>query len=231
MSKGSVALIALVGLLACKDEPAPTLPPATAAPTAAAATAPTAAPQTPPAADVEGLKQALKCGPAGHGPCRVLAELTACEDFDPVTSSGDGRWMGKGQVVRDGAFHDEITILRSRRVPTGEVGPGQLGAKIAIGSIPEARAHEIREAERAINSYSRGDVPRASNAAIVFLKGLDDWSEAFSAKAEQNQIYAANQGGAWLCAKQDQRLLLVHLVGNRTHKADGVYATLYPVSW
>ena len=225
------ALLLLLGLVACKDEPAPTAATATATATAAAAPTATAAPQTPEALEVEALSTALKCTAAGHGPCGVLLEFKDCIAWSPVTESGDGRWMGHGSVVKNGAFTDEITILRSRRVPTAEVGPGQLGAKIAINAIPDDRSLELEEAKRAINAYSRGDVPRPSNAGVGYLKELSTWSEGFSAQAKDNQIYSANQGGAWLCAKKDQRLLMVRLASTREHKADGVYATLYPVTW
>lgn len=219
-----------VGLGACKDEPAPTATTATAT-AAPAPPPPTAAPQTPEALDVEGLKTALKCTSAGHGPCGVLLEFADCKAWSPITDSGDGRWMGHGSVVEKGAFVDDIFLLRSRRVPTAEVGPGQLGAKIAIATLPSDRSVELEEAKRAINSYRRGDVPRPGNTGVKFLKEMEDWSESFSTQAKDDQIYLANQGGGWLCAKDDQRLLLVRLASSREHKADGVYATLYPVTW
>jgi hypothetical protein len=222
--------LALLGVMACKDEPAPTAPTAT---TTAAATTPTAtaAPQMPEALEVEALTTALNCTKAAHGPCSVLLEFSDCVAWSPVTSSGDGRWMGHGSVVKNGAFTDEVTLLRTRRVPTAEVGPGQLGAKIAIQALPDDRSLELEEAKRAITAYSRGDVPKPSNAGVGYLKELETWSEGFSTQAKNNQVYSANQGGAWLCAKQDQRLLLVRLASSREHKADGVYATLYPVTW
>jgi hypothetical protein len=138
-------VLALLGVIACKDEPAPTAPTATAT---AAATAPTAtaAPQMPEALEVETLTTALGCTKAAHGPCSVLLEFRDCVAWSPVTSSGDGRWMGHGNVVKNGAFTEEITLLRSRRVPTAEVGPGQLGAKIAIQAIPDDRSLELEEA-------------------------------------------------------------------------------------
>lgn len=219
-------------LLGCDDKPKPA-PTATASASATAATtsqAPTMPPPKP--LDVAGLKQALKCGSGGHGPCGVLDAFTACTEWNPVSQSGDSRWLGEGSVVTKGAFVDQITLMRSKRVPLDEVGPGQLPAKIGIAALPDDLSTELGHARKAINAFKRGDVPKQNiNAAITFVKQKDDWPDAFSMQAEQYEVYVAVEGGAHLCYLENQRLLVVKLSGNREHKADGVYATLWAVTW
>jgi hypothetical protein len=229
-----IGLALLVNLSACDDKPTPTAGSATATAATSAAPKPSASAKAlpPPAAlDVAKLKASLKCGKGGHGPCEVLQEFEDCRAFDPVTQSGDGRWLGQGSIVKKGAFVDELTLLRSRRVPLSEVGPGQLPAKIASGVIPNDRVAERRHAEAAIRAMRRGDVAKQTNAAMDYIKQRDDWQEAFSMKAADNQVYVAAAGGGYLCAKDKQRLLFVSLSGDREHPADGVYAEMWPVTW
>lgn len=192
--------------------------------------APEPPPPPPEPLNVAELEKALKCSGQEFGPCQVLAQFQNCIDWSPITDSGDGRWLGKGQVVKKGAFTEELSILRSRRVPTSEVGPGQLGAKIALERIPDDRATEQAAATKALKAYARGDVP-GPNSGTDYVKERTEWSEAFSMKAKDNQIYAASGGGLWLCQHDDQRLIMVKLSSSREHKADGTYAIMYAVTW
>ncbi|MEZ4443503.1 MAG: hypothetical protein R3B72_30810 [Polyangiaceae bacterium] len=233
VSRALFAASLSLALVACEDPPKPDATP-TATVTATATAAPTSeapAPPPPKPLDVAGLQKALKCGGAGHGPCEILADFQECEDWNPVTASGDGRWLGKAAVVSKGAFLDDVVLLRTRRVPLSEVGAGQLPAKIGLTNIPEDRVTERRQAEKAIRAYDRGDVPRPSNQVIDYIKSRSDWPEAFSMKAEANQIHVAVDGGMYLCQKSNQRLLVVKLSANRESPSDGIYAQLHPVSW
>jgi hypothetical protein len=225
-------IAAALVLVAC-DKGGGTAPSATATTTAPAptATSTVAAPPPPEALDVETLRKALKCGAKGAGPCEVLAGFSSCETFDPVTQSGDGRWLGEAHFVKKGAFVDDWLMMRSRRVAITEVGPGQLMAKIAIAKIDDTYPEEREHAGKAIRAFERGDVPAPTNQAIRFAKERDEWTEAYSMKAAGNQVYAAIQGGTYLCKISKQRVLLVALATDREHPADGTYATLWPVSW
>jgi hypothetical protein len=228
-------LFAPLLLLGCEDPPAPAGTAAgSATATAAATTKKSAPPAMPPPKplNVEGLKKALKCGGGGHGPCGVLDKFAGCIAWNPVARSGEGRWLGKGHVVKNGKFIDEFTLLRTKRVPLDEVGPGQLPAKIGITNIPDDRTTEQNHARKAIGAFSRGDVPRPNiNKAITYINQRQDWPEAFSMKTEGHQVYVAVEAGAYLCELKNQQLMMVKLSGNREHKADGVYATLYAVTW
>ena len=202
----------------------------------AASTAPKAKVKPPPppdALDVAGLQKALKCGGAGHGPCNVLAEFKNCKKWSPITDSGDGRWVGMANIVKNGAFTEELMLLRSKRVNVTDVGPGQLNVKIAMTTISNSYPAEQRHARKALEAYKRGDVPTATNQGVVYIKKRTDWpGDAFSVQAKANQIYVADQAGAYLCQMAtDQRLLVVRKSNTRAHAADGVYAVFYPVSW
>ena len=228
--------LCLLGLLppACEDSPKPgaTTPSASVAtPTPPASASAAAAVPTPEPLDVAALDKALKCGGKGHGPCSVLQDFHDCVEWSPVTSGGDARWLGEGYAVQSGAFVDQLTLLRSKRVPSSEVGAGQLPVRIGTATIPDDMAAERNHAEKAIKAFKRGDVARKGNQALDYVKNRQDWPAAFAMKSKDNQVYVAVEGGLYLCALKDQRLLLVKASNNRQHPADGLYATLWPVSW
>ncbi len=218
-------------MIGCEDKkPAPKAASSSSAATTKSVTA-TRQVSQPKALDVAMLKKSLKCGSGGHGPCEVLAEMKECIPWTPITKSGDGRWLGGGYVVSQSKFVPEFTLLRSKRVAADQVGPGQIAAKVGVARIPDDRAAEKRHAEKALRKYKRGDVTKPINLAVRYIKQRTDWPESFAMKADANQIYVAVSGGAHLCARKDQRLIVVKRAGNRAHPADGVYAIMWPVSW
>lgn len=231
---GCVGCVALAFTVGCDDKPMPSSTSPTASASVAKTTTSSAQPAlpTPKPLDVKALKKSLKCGDKGHGPCAVLDQFETCEKWSAITQSGDGRWMGVGSAVTKGKFIDEITLMRSRRVPTKEVGAGQLGAKISITNIPDTMPAEIKNAEKAVKAYARGDVPKRGNSALRYVEERPEWPEAFTMQADANQIYVAVAGGGFICSsKGGQKLNVVRLAGSREHPADGVYATMYPVKW
>jgi hypothetical protein len=225
-------LVLFALLLGCDNKTSGGAPTATASATASAKPTATAeAPPPPEALDVETLKKALKCGGKGAGPCEVLAEIHDCEAFDPVTSGGDGRWLGEAYITKKGAFTEDFVVVRSRRVPSTDVGPGQLLAKMAVDRIADTYPEERDHAPKAIRAFERGDVPPPTNQAIRYTKERSDWAESYTMKAAGNQVYAALHGGAYFCKISKQRLAMVELAQDRDHPADGTYAILWPVSW
>lgn len=237
-----LVLLGAATIVACKagdEAPQPGSAPSAeraAAPTSAsAALVATAAPASrrlPERLDVEALKRAFKCtanSPAG--PCEVLAAFAECAPWDPVTQSGDGRFMGEGYVVKKGAFVEEISLLRTRRAPTSEVAAGELPARIALDRIADDLSGEREHAKKALAAFERGDVPKPNNVAIRYVKERKDWSEAPALAAEHGEIFVAAHGGLHVCAQKGQRLAVVERASQREHEGDGLYAILHPVSW
>ncbi len=203
-----------------------------AAPSAAASSTSAAAVAKGEKLDVAALQKALKCPPpakkALEGPCGVLAEFKDCVAWSPVTQNGDGRWLGRGYRTRAGAFVEELTMLRSKRIAVAEAGGG-LPAKIAIEAFPDGEEREA--AEKAIHAYERGDVTVPGNAAVQYLKDRKEWADAPAMASDENQVFVATGGGANLCMTKAQHLLVVQPSLEHAQPADGLYAILYGVSW
>lgn len=232
MRLGPLACAALL-VAGCKDQPKPTA-------TTAASAAPTAVKAAPhvvvakaKALDVARLQKALRCtkGSAHAGPCGVLAAFENCVALPRLTQAGESRYLGEGYRVKSGAFVDEFTLLKRWSITTKEAGVGQMPNKFAIGAIPDTRSAAIRHAKKAISKYRRGDVTKAMNAAVRYVKERTDWSQARATPAEKNQVYISSTGPAYLCPLKNQRVLLVQQSALSDKAGDGVYATLWPVSW
>ena len=155
---------------------------ASSSPPAAAPTPSVQAPAPPDDLDVATIQKTLKCAndTKASGACGVLAKFAACKPWNPVTPNGDGRWIGRGVEVDKGKSSDVFVILRARRTPTSEVGPGQLGAKIAIEEIPKTDKDAYDGADRAIRILERQDVPPRYNPTLDYLKKREQWTESLA---------------------------------------------------
>ena len=226
--------LAVTCTLGCdKGKPPPTA--SSAAPSQAAPASATAAQEAPPAPenlDVDALQKALKCAAeAKTGPCAVLASMKACSPWNGSVPSGDGRWLGKGYLVQDGKTTEQITIVRSKRTSLAEVGPGQLPAKIGIAEIPKEEKNAVEQAERAIRTYERHDVPAKSNAGVEYVKQLAEWPDAFATSTTGGHVYVLSHGGAFLCMGPKTQLVLVRRAATHGSTGEGLYAELWPTSW
>jgi hypothetical protein len=214
---------------------------AAATATTATATAPTTAPATasaatdpvPPPPDdlaVAELQKALQCGGGKAGPCAIVSGFTGCTVWSANLPSGEGRWIGRGFTVEKGKTTEGIAMMRVRRVPTTEVGPGQLPVKLGIAELL-ADDPAYKQAGLAVRTYERQDTPPKNNAGVEHLKQRTDWVESFATRTAGGQVYALSGGGTFVCQGPKQQLLLVRRSGSRTDKADGVYAELWATTW
>jgi hypothetical protein len=240
------ALVVLnVGLLGCDPSTPPTssgdaassasASARAAASSAAAASAPSSVagvPAAPENLDVAGLQKALKCATdAKSGPCGVLARFGSCSPWNPVVPSGDGRWLGHGYVVEGKDTKRQITLVRSRRVPTSEVGPGQVPAKISVTEIPKQEGTAFTQADRIIRALERTDIAPRGNPTLEFIKRKTDWPEYYGTPTTDGQVYLLAQAGGYLCQGPRKQLLLVQRAATRGSNADGVYAELWAATW
>ncbi|MBK8252137.1 MAG: hypothetical protein IPK82_05650 [Polyangiaceae bacterium] len=199
---GLPALLALAGCGEPKSGDTGAGPNASAQTSAAVTSTPSQAePAPPPPADLDvaPLQKALACpSDAKSGPCAVLAAVSTCKPWAAVVPSGDGRWIGRGYEVDGKKTTEQVMVLRSRRVPTSEVGPGQLPARVGIGTIDKDEGSPFNEADKAIRALERGDVPPKGNAAVEHLKSMTNWSEAFVTSTVSGQVYGLSHGGLYV---------------------------------
>jgi hypothetical protein len=184
----------------------------------------------PPELDIAAQQRALKCATdAKSGACGVLAKMASCIAWNPIVPSGDGRWLGHGWLVEGAKTTDQITLVRARRVPTSEVGAGQLGARVAVAEIAKQEGGAYEQAERAIRAYERADVPPHGSPTLDYVKQKKDWSESFVAATAGKQIFASGSQATYFCQGPSRSLVLVQRASGAA--GDGLYAELWPTSW
>ncbi len=201
---------------------------------ATAATSTAAEPASPPPSDLDvgALQKALSCAVnAKSGPCSVLAAFGSCKPWSASAPSGDGRWIGRGFEVEGKKTTEQVSVMRLRKVPTTEVGPGQLPGRIALGVIDKDEGSPFGEADKAIRALERGDVPPKGSAAISHLKSMAQWSEAFILRTAGGQVFGLSHGGLFVCEGSKRELYVVRKASTRTSVGDGTYATLWAALW
>jgi hypothetical protein len=225
-------LLALGTVMVAGCEPPASDPPPPAATASAEVRKETPKAMAPPGdLEVSKLQEALKCADdAASGACGVLTQFATCKAWDASVPSGDGRWIGKGYRVVKGAVEEEFTLLRARRVPLDDVGPGQLPVKVGISAIPTDHA-AYGTAQRAVDAFSRHDVPPNKNPAVSFVNDLEEWPEAYAIQTVGKQVYVAAEGGGFLCMGPKQQVLLVKKAATRGTVGDGLYAELWATTW
>lgn len=229
-----LVLLALgLALVAC-DPPAVAPDAASSASSAPPPPAPSAAEPAPPPPndlDVAALQKALKCGGAGAGACAVLAKIASCKGWEPVVPSGDGRWLGRGHVVEGAKTTDQFTLLRSRRVPTAEIGPGQLPVRISVTELPKAEGAAFDQADKTIRTFERQDAPARNNPTLEYVKKRSDWPEASAMRTAGGQVYVIEKEGTYVCQGAKKQLYVVQRASSKASSGDGLYAELWPTSW
>lgn len=236
------AALALGALAACDNAPSTTGGAASASASATAsapvaATTPAAPAQPPPPApddlDVAAVQKALKCAnDSKYGPCRVLAGFTSCnKEWNPVAPSGDARWLGRGYVVEGSKTTEIFSMVRSKRVPSSEIAPGQLPVKIGIAELEKEEGAAFDQAERAIRAFERGDSAPRSSPTLEYIKKRESWPDAFGSRTVGGQVYAMAQGGIFVCQGKKQQLLVVQRSTTKASSGDGLYAEVYATSW
>ena len=230
----SLASAASLGCDKPSDGGSPSSSAAKAASPAPTQTASAAEPAPPPPDDlkVAELQKALKC-PAEpkSGPCKVLVAFAACKEWNAVSPAGDARYLGRAFIVEGAKTTEQITVVRSKRVPTSEIAAGQLPVKIAITDIPKEEGAAFDQAERAIRAFERNDVPPRSNPTLEYIKKRSEWSDAHASRTVSGQVFVSTAGGAYLCQGPRQQLVVVQRSGRVGADGDGLFAELWATTW
>jgi hypothetical protein len=209
-----------------------------AAPSASAPPKPSAAPaasepERPPPDDLDlaPLEKALGCNAKSTtGPCKIVLGMKTCKPWAGVAPSGEGRWFGKSYAVSQGKTTESYVVLRSRSVPSSEVGRGQLPARIAIDPIA-AEGTMAQAAERALNAYARHDVPTKGNPFPPLVKEKSDFTEASAMPTVKKAVVVLGAEQTFVCEGDGQELYAITPAASGGQKGDGRYAEVWPTTW
>lgn len=228
-----VAVASLAGAACEKTSPSPTPGQAAASATTAPATPTPAEPAPPPPElDVAAQEKALGCPRAHKDACRILAEFASAGTWQAQMPSGEGAWVGRAVVVSGKLDSVESLVLGARRVPTSEVGPGDLPLKVALGPMP---GDQSAATDKLVSALARGDTAPKSNAALAYAKSWRPASARAATKTTGSSLRLVSDASVYLRQTSAQKVLVVQIgaaaPGKVVAAGDASYAELWPVSW
>lgn len=230
-NRDAVCLITCLLLPVACAEKAKKAAPAPSSSAAAASVETQAPPARPSPADVDlapYLKD-LKCGKkATTDCCRLLGEFAEAKRWSFNTPSGEGRWVGNAFVREKGAEKKQLMILWAKRVPTAQVGPGDLALKVGTGTLNDDL---VEHGFKMVRSLSQGDQPSKRNQARPVI-------EAFVPSTQRGAVATAGASVRLIAEetvylRQQGRKVLM-FAPNLTQSAsagDGTYAEFWVSSW
>jgi hypothetical protein len=225
--------IALSGPAGC-DKSNPNKRDSTAAPSSATAAPsvaePTPAPPAPADINATALSDDLKCAKTGpKQACRVIKEFAQAQRFTAQTPSGEGRWVGQAFVVEKGVESTKEIILWAKRVPTSQVGPGDLPIKLGYDFFPgELKSH----AEKLVRALSHGEPPSPRNQAFPFAKSLVPTVQRVIVNTNGQSVHVTSEESIYIRAKAPRNVYLVNPSNARgAGTGDGMYAELWLSDW
>ena len=188
------------------------------------------APPAPADIDVNALSNDLKCSKTGpKQACRVIKEFALAQRFTAQTPSGEGRWVGQVFTVEKGVETERPIILWAKRVPTSQVGPGDLPVKVGYDFFPdELKGH----AEKMVRALTHGDPPSPKNQAFPFAKSLVPTQQRVIVNTNGQSVHVTSEESIFIRAKALRNVYLVNPSQSRgANTGDGMYAELWLADW
>ncbi len=227
---GVCALSALAGCdKAATNKSAGPSAPSTVEP-APSASQPVPVPPAPADIQVEALLEELKCAKAGpKQACRVIKEFAQAQRFTAQPPSGEGRWVGQAYTVDKGVEKKKESILWAKRVPTSQVGPGDLPVKVGYEFFPD---YLDSHAEKLVRALSRGDPPSPKNQAFPFVQKVVPGKQRVIVNTNGQSVHVTSEESIYIRAKAPRGVYLVN-PSNATgaSSGDGMYAELWLADW
>jgi hypothetical protein len=220
----------LLVAVGCDDQPKKTI--ATAAPSVNVApevTPPAATRPAPADIELDSYVKELKCGKkATTDSCRLLQEFSVAKRWTFNLPSGEGRWVGNAFVREKGIEKKQLMILWAKRMPTAQVGPGDLPLKVGTGTLSDDL---LEHGFKMVRSLSQGDSPSKRNQAKPQVEAFVPTTTRGAVTTAGASIRLISEESVYL--RQDGRkvLLFAPNLGQSAAAGDGTYAEFWSSTW
>lgn len=180
--------------------------------------------------DLPGVQNRLGCsGKQVRQACRVVRDFAQAQHWSAQMPSGQARWIGYAYRIEKGAEKRELMVVHAERVPTNQVGAGDLPIRIASGSLPE----ELElHGNKLVGALARGDVVTKKNRALPFVETFASNNQRGATDTAGTSVRLVSEENWYLRQQSPRKLLLVGPQNGSSDTAgDGVYAELWLATW
>ncbi len=185
--------------------------------------------------DVEDLRRTMKCPGGGFkDACTFLQEFESGTAWNLDNIRGtDGRYFGLARVYSQGKSEPKYHFMVVKKVPTNDVGPNDLPIKIALRELEASLGPELTHAPKLLRLVERSDgIPRQNRTNEYILKyAPSSWDGASRSAGASTVLHSS--GGILVREGKNRSLLVIRLSPQSAGSmpGDGLYATLWPLSW
>lgn len=227
----SCVVACLLVAVACDEKPQKKTV-ASAASSAVAATAQTAPPPTrvaPADVQLDSYLSDLKCGKkATNDACRILADFAAGTRATFNMPSGEGRWVGNAYIRDKGVEKKQLTLFWAKRVPTAQVGPGDLALKMGMGELsPDLAEHGMKM----VRALSQGDSASKRNQARPVVEAFVPTTQRGAVNTQGASVRLISEDTVYLRQSGRKLLMFAPNLSQSATAGDGTYAEFWVSTW
>ncbi|MGC4063675.1 MAG: hypothetical protein QM784_03335 [Polyangiaceae bacterium] len=223
-------LPALLLAVAC-DEPTKkgAAPSAAPSPSAIPATTPPTARIAPADVDLTSSLKDLKCGDkATTDSCRILTEFRDAKSWNFNLPSGEGRWVGNAFVREKGSEKKQLLILWAKRMPTAQVGPGDLPLKVGTGTLP---SELLEHGFKMVRTLSQGDQPSKRNQARPVIESFVPGTQRGAVATQGASVRLISEEAVYIRQQGRKVLFFSPNLSQGASSGDGTYAEFWLSNW
>ena len=144
-----------------------------------------------------------------------------------------GEYIGRGYQVEKGAETEVMLVMRAKRVPTAEVGPGEMPVKVGFEPLPdEYKLHGTK----LVVALASGGVAGKRNQTLPYVEAFEpkkkEWG-AVTTKGASVQLFGELSDDDIFVRKEgSKKLYFVRIAkGRNVRDGDGTYAEFYLAAW
>lgn len=225
----SLWLPLLCVLSACDPKTEKAVPSATPVASVAAPEPPPPPRPAPADVELEPYLKDLKCQKSSTSEaCRLLTEFAEAKRWSFNVPAGEGRWVGNAIIREKGVETKQLMILWAKRVPTAQVGPGDLALKVGTGTLEKEL---LEHGFKMVRSLSQGDQPSKRNQARPVVEQFVPTVQRGAVATSGASVRLISEETVYLRQQGRKVVLFAPNLTSGAASGDGTYAEFWVSTW
>jgi hypothetical protein len=179
--------------------------------------------------DLAAFVKDLKCGDkATTESCRLLTEFRDAKTWNFKLPAGEGRWVGNAILREKGAEKKQLMILWAKRMPTAQVGAGDLPLKVGTGTLQQEL---LDHGFKMVRALSQGDQPSKRNQARPVIEAFVPGTQRGAVATQGPSVRLISEEPVYIRQQGRKVLLFSPNLSQGAKTGDGTYAELWLSNW